>query len=56
VVAAHWLPQETAEEVQARRSAGAPGGDAIGRAYEASTGGTSYSGDEGGGDYMSMTY
>lgn len=51
VVAAHWLPQEPAEEAEARQAASVQTDDAIGHAYQASTGG-GYDG----GDYMSMNY
>lgn len=50
VVAAHWLRQESAETVDARR-AGVPDEGAIGQAYSAATGG-----HPNGTDYMSLNY
>lgn len=50
VVAAHWLRQESADSVDARR-AGVPDEGAIGQAYSAATGG-----HPNGTDYMSLTY
>lgn len=49
VVSAHWLPTETAEQVDARRTGRADDG-AIGQAYTAATGGTS------GLDLMNINY
>ncbi|MET8866525.1 phage terminase large subunit [Nonomuraea sp. NPDC004580] len=48
VVSAHWLPMETAEQVDARRAA--PVDDVIGQAYAAATG------TGGGLDLMTMNY
>ncbi|WP_173390956.1 phage terminase large subunit [Actinomadura litoris] len=51
VVAAHWLPQETADQVDQRRTAGPADDGAIGQAYTASTGAEPRTGD-----YMSMDW
>jgi predicted phage terminase large subunit-like protein len=51
VVAAHWLPQETAEQVDARRQATRPDNDAIGQAFHDATGSAAQ-----GSNYMSMEY
>jgi predicted phage terminase large subunit-like protein len=52
VVSAHWLPQEAAEQVDARRAAASAEEGAIRDAYQASTGAH----PPGGGDYMSMEW
>lgn len=49
--AAHWLPQESAEQEQARRSGGRADDGAIGAAFAAATGAESN-----GTDFMSMQY
>ncbi|MEV4287363.1 phage terminase large subunit [Nonomuraea bangladeshensis] len=50
VVSAHWLPSETAMQVDARRASVAPADDVIGEAYAAATGGGA------GLDLMSINY
>lgn len=50
VVAAHWLPQESAAAVEARQAGRRADDGAIGQAFQAATGGS------GGADFMSMTY
>lgn len=49
VAGAHWLPMETADQVNARRAA-SPADDVIGQAYTAATGGSN------GLDLMSLNY
>ncbi|MGI5423070.1 phage terminase large subunit [Actinomadura luteofluorescens] len=49
--AAHWLPQESAEQEQARRAGGRPDDGAISQAFTAATGTAPH-----GTDYMSLNY
>ncbi|MFB4306974.1 phage terminase large subunit [Actinomadura sp. GTD37] len=51
VVSAHWLPQESAEQEQARRAGGRPDDGAIGAAFAAATGA-----QPNGTNFMTMNY